>query len=145
MIKRFLLSVVCLMVLTVHAQTESQYVDLGLPSGTFWKQSKETGTYTYDDAVRYFDGFLPTSGQFKELIDNCKWEWTGRGYKVIGKNGRSIFILSEFKRGKKVVGAYWSITKDDNGCCFGLLCYPSRVKIDRSCDLNNGRNIILCK
>ena len=39
---------------------------------------------------------MPTSTQVKELIDSCEWEWTQinniNGYKVIGKNGNSIFL-----------------------------------------------------
>lgn len=30
------------------------YVDLGLPSGTLWKNKNEEGFYTYDDAVSKF-------------------------------------------------------------------------------------------
>ena len=58
----------------------AQFVDLGLPSGTNWKSQSEADAYTYAYAVRYYDGFLPTSGQFEELINYCKWTWTGRGY-----------------------------------------------------------------
>lgn len=143
--KLLIFFVTCLMAITTHAQSKSQYVDLGLPSGTLWKQTNEPKDYSFADAIRYFDGFLPTSGQLQELIDNCQWKWTGHGYKVIGKNGKSIFLSAEFKRGNDYLGAFWSTTKDGNGCCYGLLCYPSRVKIDRSHIESNNRNVILCK
>lgn len=114
----------CLIALSINAQ----FVDLGLPSGTKWKNNSEKGTYAFAQAVRYYDGFLPTSGQFKELVDNCTWTWMGTG-----------------ERGDDHLGAFWSITKDENGCCYGLLCYASRVKIDRTCGLENPRSVILCK
>ncbi len=143
--KAVFLIMMCLMTLTMHAQSKSQFVDLGLPSGTLWKQTNETIEYSFADAIRYFDGFLPTSGQFKELIDNCQWKWTGHGYKVIGVNGKSIYLSAEFKRGNNNLGAFWSTTKDGHEYCYGLLCYPSRVKIDRSSIEGYSRNVILCK
>lgn len=138
--KKLLLSImICLLALSMSAQ---QYVDLGLPSGILWKQARETGTYTYDNAVRYFDGFLPTSGQYKELIDNCKWEWTGRGYKVIGRNGRSIYL---YVGDDENFSAYHSKTIDDNGCYFNLLCYKNKIRINRSCNKKDRLSVILCK
>ena len=131
----------CLIALSINAQ----FVDLGLPSGTKWKNNSEKGTYAFAQAVRYYDGFLPTSGQFKELVDNCTWTWMGTGYKVVGRNGNNIFLPAEFERGDDHLGAFWSITKDENGCCYGLLCYASRVKIDRTCSLDTPRSVILCK
>ena len=78
-------------------QYESRYgyVDLGLPSGTLWKNANEGGDYTrytYDQAVRKFGNKLPTKQQFEELIDRCTWTWTGDGYKVTGSNGESITL-----------------------------------------------------
>ena len=38
---------------------------------------------------------MPTTEQFKELMDNCTWEFTGNGYKVTSKkegNTNSIFL-----------------------------------------------------
>lgn len=131
--------------LLVTCSVSAQYVDLGLPSGTKWKSQNEPKAYTYAYALRYFDGFLPTSGQFQELIDNCTWKWTGDGYRIIGRNGKSIYLASEFYIHESIVGAYWSRTTDENGCCYGLLCYPQGVKVDRTCSLDRKRNIILCK
>ena len=134
-------SIMCLIALSINAQ----FVDLGLPSGTKWKNNSEKGTYAFAQAVRYYDGFLPTSGQFKELVDNCTWTWMGTGYKVVGRSGNYIFLPAAFERGDDHLGAFGSITKDENGCCYGLLCYASRVKIDRTCGLENPRSVILCK
>ena len=122
-----------------------EWVDLGLPSGTLWKQYNESTAYTYDYAIRYYDGFLPTSGKFQELVENCTWEWTGNGYKIIGNNGNYIYLKANFTRGDDICGAYWSSTKYDSGCCYGLLFYSSIYKVDRTCNLDYKRNVILCK
>lgn len=122
----------------------AQFVDLGLPSGTKWKSQCESQAYTYDYAVRYFDGFLPTSGQLQELIDYCQWRWTGSGYKIIGKNGNSIYLTANMKRGDDSVGAYWSKTTDGSDGVFGLLFYSTQVKIDRTRSLDRQRSVILC-
>ena len=71
------------------------FVDLGLPSGTLWKNSNEGGDYTrytYDEAVRKFGNKLPTKQQLEELKNKCTWTWTGSGYKVTGPNGESITL-----------------------------------------------------
>lgn len=122
----------------------AQFVDLGLPSGTKWKSNSEEGSYTFAQALRYYDGFLPTSGQFEELIENCTWTWTGKGYKVEGRNGNSIYLSADFKRGDDYVGAFWSKTKDGADGCYGLLCFPRRVKVDHTRSLDTERSVILC-
>lgn len=51
------------------------------------------------DAVTFKHGYpwrIPTSAEFQELINNCRWEYTGesktRGYRIYGRNGNSIYI-----------------------------------------------------
>lgn len=68
-------------------------VDLGLPSGTLWKdKNEEGGFYTYEQALNKFGDKLPTKEQFEELKNKCSWSWTGSGYKVTGPNGNSISL-----------------------------------------------------
>lgn len=70
-------------------------VDLGLPSGTLWKNANEGGDYTrytYDEAVSRFGNKLPTKQQLEELKNKCTWTRTGSGYEVIGPNGNSIYL-----------------------------------------------------
>ena len=44
------------------------YVDLGLPSGTLWKEYNENcGLITYDQARHYYGNSLPTKEQWEEL------------------------------------------------------------------------------
>ena len=88
-IKLLFFSLMCLMALGLNAQ---EYVDLGLPSGTLWKDKNESGFYDYDAAMRAFGGKLPTKEQLEELKNSCQWTWTGSGYKVTGSNGNSIIL-----------------------------------------------------
>lgn len=149
--KRYLL--IALLLLTSLPLFSQQYVDLGLPSGTLWKSSKEAGSYTFDDALRNYGGFIPSSGQFRELLDNCTWKWAGKGYKVYGKNMKYIFLATEAPENGEAVGGYWSCTRDGgNGDgVFGLLIFhflnePDRIgKIDRTRTTGNKRFVILCK
>lgn len=94
-----------------------EYVDLGLPSGTLWKNTNEDNIYTYTDAMAKFGNNLPTKKQMEELIKSCKWKWTGNGYTVVGPNGKSIELPVENIRlfddrpmfGNN--GVYWLVDK----------------------------------
>ena len=100
----------------------NEWVDLGLPSGTKWKNANEVNVadtvynfYTYDEAVAAFGDALPTKEQWEELKDNCQWTWNDSGYTVTGPNGHSIVLPaagyrsccgSVFNVGSS--GLYWS-------------------------------------
>ena len=70
----------------------NDYIDLGLPSGTKWKNANEYGYYTHYDAVNKFGTQLPSKEQWRELGKLCKWTWTGNGCRITGANGNSIFL-----------------------------------------------------
>ena len=94
------------------------YVDLGLPSGTLWKDQNEAGGfYTYDQALAKFGRSLPTKEQLEELKNSCRWTWNGNGYKVEGPSGESIVLPAAGYRycdgSVRYVGSYgnyWSST-----------------------------------
>ncbi len=124
-------------------------VDLGLPSGTLWKNANEGGDYTrytYDEAVSRFGNKLPTKQQFGELRNKCTWTWTGNGYKVTGPNGESIILPAAGCRGCNggvlsvgSYGSYWSSTSDDSDSAWGLFFNSSEVdmgNIDRCCNID---------
>ena len=105
---------------------QTEYVDLGLPSGTKWKESNETTGYarvfyTYDEAST-FGSKLPTKEQFEELRRYCSWEWqNNEGFKVTGANGNSIVLPAAGKRTCSgdvtymgEIGYYWSSTTSVN-------------------------------
>lgn len=100
---------------TTRKTVTQGYTDLGLPSGTIWKNFNATGFYTYDEAVSQFGNRLPTKEQWEELKSECQWSWTGSGYKVTGPNGNSISLpaagyrnCSGFVGGVGSYGYYWS-------------------------------------
>ena len=68
------------------------YVDLGLQSGTLWRDRNEEDYCTYDAAVRRYGNKLPTKKQCEELLYQCQWTKTGSVYKVVGPNGNSIIL-----------------------------------------------------
>ena len=80
--------------LSVETMYDQGFVDLGLPSGTLWKNRNEEGIFTYDEAFKLFGNELPTEDQWQELLSKCDWEWTGGGFTVTGPNGLSISIPS---------------------------------------------------
>ena len=109
---------------TTSSQTKvpNGYTDLGLPSGTLWKDKNQSGFYSYDEAVRTFGGKLPTKEQWEELKAFCEWTWTGNGYKVTGENGNSIVLPAAGYRdcsggvyGVGSYGRYWSPTPSGSG------------------------------
>lgn len=86
---------------------KTEYVDLGLPSGTLWsndyeKENGETLYLPYGEAAKYA---IPTEEQWKELREYCEWILRRRssgedysGVTCIGPNGNSTYF--EF-RGRK--------------------------------------------
>lgn len=71
------------------------YVDLGLPSGTLWKDHNEQGFYSYDQAMSAYGNNLPTKEQFEELMNICQCSWTVSGYKIEGPNGKTITLPAD--------------------------------------------------
>ena len=63
------------------------FVDLGLPSGTLWKNENEEGYYSYWEAVKKYGNMLPTKEQYQEILDVCK---CSDHTLYTGPNGNSI-------------------------------------------------------
>ena len=128
------------------------FVDLGLPSGTRWAKKNEGGDeafYTYDVAISKFGDNLPTRQQYDELIEQCTWTWTGKGYKVVGPNGNSIYLpAAGFRYCNGVVnyvgsnGYYWSSTANGSVYPYFLYFYSDKVYIYFNY-LNSGRSVRL--
>ena len=89
---------------------KTEYIDLGLPSGTLWsadyeKEGKNRMFLPYEKAHSLN---IPTIEQLKELRDNCKWENmfesnSFTGVVFVGPNGNKIkFEIS----GRITAGGY---------------------------------------
>lgn len=114
--------------------TSGDYVDLGLPSGTKWKNANEKdpadeeyGFFTYNEAVATFGDKLPSKEQCEELVNECTWTCRSMGYKVEGPNGKSISLPFLGWRydvggdGRGDVGVCWSSTPDGSDSAWFLL------------------------
>lgn len=123
----------------INATLRSQgWIDLGLLSGTLWKDKNDMGGfYTYEQAIDRFGNSIPTKEQFEELINTCRWEWIGNGYNVIGPNGDSIFFPAcgftwcDRKRETRLAGrsgSYWSRTKYEGNNAWFLSFDEEKVK-----------------
>lgn len=83
----------------------SEFVDLGLPSGTLWssdyvKDDNDKAIYVAQENGADYE--IPTYEQFKELMDECKWTKSLKriGQKVvftIGMSGLSVLAQMEIK------------------------------------------------
>lgn len=113
---------------------KTEYVDLGLPSGTLWaadyeKVNGEILYLTYGKAQEYS---IPTEEQWKELMNCCRWEYDRDGdrsqemqsqefdwAKCIGPNGNiltfnltGIITADEFSNRRIIV--FWLKDESDN-------------------------------
>ena len=89
--------------------------------------SENIAASEFDIAYKLSNGksMLPTRRQWKELIDNCEWHWADVngvvGYRVIGRNGNSIFLPSTGNSNTY----YWSASKASKYKCFYYLYFNS--------------------
>ena len=101
--------------------SDTEYVDMGLSSGTKWKSADEKGFFTYQQAVEKYKNNLPTKQQFDELMKNCQWKWENGCFTVTAKNGNSIkFYANGYMDDgelecKDIEGDYWSSTPQGSG------------------------------
>ena len=131
---------------TSSAKVSLGYTDLGLPSGTIWKNFNATGFYTYDEAVSQFGNRLPTKEQWEELKAECQWTWNGSGCKITGPNGNSIVLPASGYRycdGSVLCvgfgGYYWSSTPKDSAYAWSLYFNSGGVDVyysHRCCGLS---------
>ncbi len=96
-----------------------------------------------DDAVHEKWGSswrMPAQNEIEELINSCTWEWTTQngvnGYKVTGKNGKSIFFPAAGTRmetdtlDKGTFGFLWTKTLDSDYNCGST--FASAFRLDSS-------------
>ena len=132
----------------------NEYVDLGLPSGRKWATSnapsnggafyKELGTF--ERSGNWSNIWkLPSNVDFRELMDNCKWEWTSikgiNGCKIIGPNGHFIFFPAAGYNAKGkgfnatlegLVGAYLTSSKANPYYAWYFVISSDGLKLDEN-------------
>lgn len=72
--------------------------------------------------VNWGEGWrIPSTEDFRELINECKWIWVSKGYQVVGRTGNSIFLPA--------AGAM-----DGSNCYYRNICgvYWSRIRYSKS-------------
>ena len=104
---------------------------------------ENTAGTVFDIAAKLSTGreMLPTRKQWKELIDKCEWHWADVngvvGYRVVGRNGNSIFLPSTGNSNTY----YWSASKASKYKCFYYLYFNS-YNYDIMYNLLSGHNYI---
>ncbi len=83
---------------------------------------------------------LPTSNEFQELVDKCKWTWTQingkNGYEIKALNGHSIFLpTTRYRKGRIISecndnGYYWSDTLCSFASAFALSFDENNIVIN---------------
>mgnify|MGYP006991670369 CR=1 FL=1 len=148
--KIFSFCVICL--LGISAMAQAEYVDLGLPSGTLWKSTNESGYFTYDEAIGTYGHRIPKKFHWVELTEVCQWIWIkDYGYKVVGPNGNSIILPASGYRSSEGkisdVGNYcdyWSSDSYDSESAWCLFFYSDKVKMFAGL-LSGGRSVRVVK
>lgn len=122
---------------------KTEYVDLGLPSGTLWSRDYEKGKedklhFTQYDKAQYLN--IPTEEQWRELFSTCKSEYIifndfNLGYvNFTGPNGN---VISFCVTGK--IDAYNIVSKDE---CFFWLKEEIEGNMKKSVHIFNiGKNL----
>ena len=117
---------------TKEEYTEENSLTYGLSISDLQEQGYIDGsgnlTSSHDAASANWGGSwrMPTEAEYRELVDNCTWEWTQvngvNGSNVTGPNGNSIFLpAAGYHNGSSLndagsSGVYWSSTPyDSNG------------------------------
>lgn len=96
---------------------KTEYVDLGLPSGTLWAADfeKEEGNRMYIPYGRSSLLNIPTKDQWKELYDTCKWEFDiDRAYdlceaRCVGPNGNILRFERTGKKNISTLSDSWEV------------------------------------
>ena len=114
-------------------------------SKTYGKSMGNIGGNSSYDVARYRWGGswrLPTKAELEELKTKCTWTWTTQGghngYKVTGKNGKSIFLpTAGWRDGASPIyvgesGYYWSSSPHESNTrsAYSLYFYSSGHDVD---------------
>lgn len=108
---------------------KTEYIDLGLPSGTLWAADyeKDDGAITYLSYNQASSLNIPTMEQWEEILNSCKWEYDiSNGTKMVearcvGPNGNYITFIctgminaEKFVRHSQVKALFWVYNDEIN-------------------------------
>lgn len=106
---------------------KTEFVDLGLPSGTLWAADyeKKDGKWMYLPYEKASTLSIPTEEQWKELLETCRWE-----YKYDDNDDLKLFVCVG-PNGNYIKFYYTGIVRD--GEC-AIYCNKSRFWIQDTSD-----------
>ena len=97
-----------------------EWIDLGLPSGTFWAKADAVSQISFYQALGRYSINVPSIKQAEELQQCCSREWNSETKSIImkGPNGNSISFYCPDSSNT----SFWLNTKEcwDCGNCFHL-------------------------
>ena len=87
---------------------KTEFVDLGLPSGTLWAADyeKKDGKWMYLPYEKASTLSIPTEEQWKELLEACRWEFK------TARNGWEKYFVCVGLNGNHIKFYYNGIVKD---------------------------------
>lgn len=127
--------------LTKYVSNVSNPIMNGVPDNKGVLERSDDAASINNHDPFYKDCHMPTDAQIKELISNCKWEWTTRvdsdgneveGYLVISLVNRNAIFLPITDKSSYVGYCYWSshIGRLGNESGFCLYISPNRIGVD---------------
>lgn len=136
----------------VFKPIEKKWVDLGLPSGTLWRDTNEEGYYSWNEMINTFDEEnLPKLTDFAELCDYCDWKWNAKkkGMVVTGPNGNNIFMPALGYRNNydggldnvSSIGIYWSASPNGRSAYHLCLNSDGRIYLSHGCSRTYGLSV----
>ena len=120
----------------------TEFVDLGLPSGTLWSSDyeKDEGELMYVPYELTADKSIPTKEQWKELKKCAKWEFIGEedkltAVKCTGPNGNTLlFSITGLMSFAKITRSgrvfFWVRSAIEKNCAVHMWTYNNELHED---------------
>ncbi len=127
----------------------TEFVDLGLPSGTLWSSDyeKDEGELIYVPYELTADKSIPTKEQWKELKKCAKWEFIGEedkltAVKCTGPNGNTLLFsitglvdFAKITRSGRVF--FWVRSETEKNCAVHMWIYNNELHEDSDMQSSN--------
>lgn len=120
-------------VITKNDYSRYTYVEETKPTVKIFGEKRDAATAELGEKWS-----MPTEEQFEELLSKCQWNWIKinghNGFKVVGKNGNSIFLPASGWSRDTIVefqnqfGYYWTCQRSSNSKFGRSLLFPKNGK-----------------